>query len=207
MRGFRILAASGLLLMTSAALRSQRISSGPGPWFPASSNRAATGSSRSGQIRRAPDLRRRRPLCGDDRAGRLAEIRRRQPHGRHADEYKAIVNGAIAHFGTMRSARPTRPSRSASRPARYPNWDGAEQKAAIRYQSPVRRAITVETDAIVREPASLRRSRGCRPSSRKRSDEVWRRKSTYAFRREDDRDFVLATTRRCDLGRACKRPS
>jgi hypothetical protein len=47
-----------------------------------------------------------------------------------AEEYKAIVNGAIAHFGSYAADETTITFRIAT--STYPNWDGTEQKRAFK---------------------------------------------------------------------------
>jgi hypothetical protein len=46
------------------------------------------------------------------------------------EEYKAIVNGAIAHFGSYLADESTITFRIAT--STYPNWDGTEQKRAFK---------------------------------------------------------------------------
>ena len=46
------------------------------------------------------------------------------------EEYKAIVNGAIAHFGSYAADEATITFRIAT--STYPNWDGTEQKRAFK---------------------------------------------------------------------------
>jgi hypothetical protein len=47
-----------------------------------------------------------------------------------AEEYKAIVNGAIAHFGSYTVDETTITFRIAT--STYPNWDGSEQKRGFK---------------------------------------------------------------------------
>jgi hypothetical protein len=46
------------------------------------------------------------------------------------EEYKAIVNGAIAHFGSYAADETTITFRIAT--STYPNWDGTEQKRVFK---------------------------------------------------------------------------
>jgi hypothetical protein len=46
------------------------------------------------------------------------------------EEYKAIVNGAIAHFGSYVADEATITFRIAT--STYPNWDGSEQKRSFK---------------------------------------------------------------------------
>jgi len=46
------------------------------------------------------------------------------------EEYKAIVNGAIAHFGSYLADETTITFRIAT--STYPNWDGTEQKRSFK---------------------------------------------------------------------------